>query len=251
VNARGHTGRVKLGTISIASRAGAAQQDSPLGWRVDCVIIMQITFHGAAREVTGSCHLVECDGTRTLLDCGLVQGGRERHERNRAPFPCDPATITPSYSVTGTSTTPGGFRCCGNTDAEALFSPRPRPRACLRSCWPTRATSRKKTPGRRSSGSSGKRRTQARSRRSDALALLGQLVPVGLGDTESLPEGAQVTFLPAGHILGATIIELQLDDDGRTRRLVFCGDLGVQGSRLLPPSRTVEAGLPHHGVDLS
>ena len=35
---------------------------------------MQIAFHGAARNVTGSCHLIECSGRRILLDCGLYQG---------------------------------------------------------------------------------------------------------------------------------------------------------------------------------
>lgn len=54
---------------------------------------MQITFHGGAGEVTGSCHLIEANGRRLLLDCGLVQGSRREEERNRAPFPFDPASI--------------------------------------------------------------------------------------------------------------------------------------------------------------
>ena len=39
---------------------------------------MRITFHGAARTVTGSQHLIEVDGKRILLDCGLYQGRRAR-----------------------------------------------------------------------------------------------------------------------------------------------------------------------------
>ena len=54
---------------------------------------MKITFCGAAETVTGSCHLVEVDGLRLLLDCGLFQGGRERQALNRAPFPFDPKSI--------------------------------------------------------------------------------------------------------------------------------------------------------------
>ena len=54
---------------------------------------MKISFHGAARGVTGSCHLVCCAGHRILIDCGLYQGSRELDEENREPFGFDPATV--------------------------------------------------------------------------------------------------------------------------------------------------------------
>ncbi len=54
---------------------------------------MKITFCGAAEMVTGSCHRVEVDGLRILLDCGLFQGGRQREDLNRKPFPFDPGEI--------------------------------------------------------------------------------------------------------------------------------------------------------------
>lgn len=54
---------------------------------------MNITFLGAAREVTGSCFLVETTDTRFLVDCGMVQGGREAPARNRKPFAFDPKSI--------------------------------------------------------------------------------------------------------------------------------------------------------------
>jgi metallo-beta-lactamase family protein len=54
---------------------------------------MKITFCGAAGTVTGSCHLIEVDGTRLLLDCGLFQGGHHTKDRNRDPFPFDPKSI--------------------------------------------------------------------------------------------------------------------------------------------------------------
>ena len=54
---------------------------------------MRIAFHGAARNVTGSCHLIECGSKRILIDCGLYQGGREMDEENRSDFGFDPASI--------------------------------------------------------------------------------------------------------------------------------------------------------------
>jgi metallo-beta-lactamase family protein len=54
---------------------------------------VKISFHGADRGVTGSCHLVECGDHRVLVDCGLYQGGREIDEENAEPFGFDPASI--------------------------------------------------------------------------------------------------------------------------------------------------------------
>ena len=54
---------------------------------------MKITFYGAAQTTTGSMHLVEANGKRILLDCGLYQGHRkEAFEKNRN-LPVDPKTI--------------------------------------------------------------------------------------------------------------------------------------------------------------
>lgn len=54
---------------------------------------MKVIFHGAAGEVTGSCHEVEAAGHRVLLDCGLIQGGRADEARNRDDFGFDASAI--------------------------------------------------------------------------------------------------------------------------------------------------------------
>ena len=54
---------------------------------------MKLSFHGADRGVTGSCHLIECAGKRLLVDCGLFQGGRDLDEENADAFGFDPAAI--------------------------------------------------------------------------------------------------------------------------------------------------------------
>ncbi|MDE2266724.1 MAG: MBL fold metallo-hydrolase, partial [Alphaproteobacteria bacterium] len=54
---------------------------------------MKLSFYGADRNVTGSCHMVECGGTRILIDCGLYQGSRELDEDNSEPFGFDAAGI--------------------------------------------------------------------------------------------------------------------------------------------------------------
>ena len=54
---------------------------------------MEISFHGAAEGVTGSCHLVTCGGKHILVDCGMFQGGHELNEENAEPFGFDPRKI--------------------------------------------------------------------------------------------------------------------------------------------------------------
>ena len=54
---------------------------------------MKLSFHGADRGVTGSCHLIECAGHRVLIDCGPYQGSRELDEENAEPFGFDPSAI--------------------------------------------------------------------------------------------------------------------------------------------------------------
>lgn len=54
---------------------------------------MKITFLGAVEEVTGSKYLIEHEGTRILVDCGLFQGPKEVNIRNRDPFPLEPSSI--------------------------------------------------------------------------------------------------------------------------------------------------------------
>ncbi len=54
---------------------------------------MKISFHGATREVTGSCYLIQTDETRILVDCGMFQGGAFCEAKNAKAFDFDPSTI--------------------------------------------------------------------------------------------------------------------------------------------------------------
>jgi len=54
---------------------------------------VKLSFHGADREVTGSCHLVECGGKRVLIDCGEFQGSHDLDEENARPFGFEPGGI--------------------------------------------------------------------------------------------------------------------------------------------------------------
>src|SRR5690554_5219645 len=53
----------------------------------------RLTFHGAARAVTGSCFRLETEGGALLVDCGMFQGPKTEKELNYRPFPFDPEGI--------------------------------------------------------------------------------------------------------------------------------------------------------------
>ena len=55
---------------------------------------MRISFFGAAQEVTGSMHLIEVNGQRVLLECGMYQGRRDESFRRNKTFPFDPKTVS-------------------------------------------------------------------------------------------------------------------------------------------------------------
>ncbi|MFH0890794.1 MAG: MBL fold metallo-hydrolase [Candidatus Liptonbacteria bacterium] len=54
---------------------------------------MKLTFCGGAGEVTGANYLLEADGKRILIDCGMAQGSKFAEHQNFEPFPYDPASI--------------------------------------------------------------------------------------------------------------------------------------------------------------
>ena len=55
--------------------------------------MIRLSSHGAAKQVTGSCHLIETDRARVLVDCGMFQGGRELAEENAEDFGFDATRI--------------------------------------------------------------------------------------------------------------------------------------------------------------
>ncbi|RUM38619.1 MAG: MBL fold metallo-hydrolase, partial [Desulfobulbus sp.] len=54
---------------------------------------MKLEFHGADRNVTGSCHMVRCQDKCILIDCGMYQGGRDMDEENRQDFGFNPGEV--------------------------------------------------------------------------------------------------------------------------------------------------------------
>lgn len=198
---------------------------------------MQITFIGAAQEVTGSCFLVEADGVRFLVDCGMHQGGREARQRNLQPWPFDPGQLN-FVLLTHAHIDHSGLlpRLCAlgfrgrvfTTHATAdLLSVMLLDSAFIQAADWERA--------RRMHADAELLYTVAQ-----AQACLAQIEGVR-PDEEVQPHPAvRCRFRDAGHILGSAIIEVWASDAGQVRKLVFSGDLGQPGRPVVPDPTPVQ-----------
>ena len=208
---------------------------------------MKLSFIGAAQEVTGSCFLVQADGVRFLVDCGMVQGGRDAHDRNLRPWPFDPREID-FVLLTHAHIDHSGMlpRLCAmgfkgpiyatTATADLLTVMLPDSAFIQEMEW-SRAQRHQGRLARSGRPAPGLLYTVAQ-----AEACLEQVQALPY-DTERVPaEGVRFRFRDAGHILGSAITEIWIDDEGRERKLVFSGDLGQPGRPIVrDPTRIEEA----------
>jgi metallo-beta-lactamase family protein len=189
---------------------------------------MQVQFCGAAREVTGSCHLFTVGDTRFLVDCGMHQGGREAEAENFAPFPFDPTQIDflllthahidhsgliPKLSSEGFSgpvyATPATADLAHIMLLDSAYIHE------MEAEWRDRKARR----AGRTAGTPLYTRKDA-----EGSLRLFRAHPYGL-ELEPAP-GVKCRFLDAGHILGSSIMELWLKEGGLDIKVVVSGDLG-------------------------
>lgn len=192
---------------------------------------MRIRFLGAARQVTGSCYLVEAGGLRLLVDCGLYQE-REFLDRNWAALPVPPEEVDALLLTHA------------HLDHSGLI-PRVARSGFTGPVMATRATTELAGLVLRDAGhlqeedaAFKQRRHQHEGRRgpypeiplytaAEAEAALGLFRGVGYGEPVPLNDRVTVRYHDAGHILGAAMLEIAIQgEDGGSRRLVFSGDIG-------------------------
>jgi len=200
---------------------------------------MKISFHGADQTVTGSCHLVECNGRRVLIDCGLYQGGRELDEENEEPFGFDPASIDflllthahLDHCGRIPLLTKRGFR------GEIITTAASRELAKLVLLDSAHLQEEEaRYQARRAARRGNHRRAQRQPlyKVLDALNSLDHFGRTAVYDQAiEVAPGIVAKFLDAGHILGSASIFLELTEKGEKRRVLFSGDLGYSGRPIL------------------
>ncbi len=186
---------------------------------------MKLTFFGAAHAVTGSCHCLEVNGKRILIDCGLQQG-RDEYNDNALDFTAgeiDCVVVTHAH-IDHSGRIPllvkEGFRgeIVTTRLTGQLMSIMLRDSAHIQESdaqW-------KNQKGKRA----GRPEVEPLYTLADAEAALQQVRTVEYGEVTELCPGVRARFVDAGHLLGSSSVEIWAAEGGEERKLVFSGDIG-------------------------
>ncbi len=207
--------------------------------------MVNVRFLGAAREVTGSMHLVETPAGKILIDCGMHQGRRdESRERNRVlpkeAIAADAVILTHAHidhSGSLPTLVKSGFggAIWSTTATRDLCAYLLRDSARIQE-------SDAKYLNRKFGDDPDWKIIEPIYDENDAIAALAKFAGVSYGLPFSPLPGITARFLDAGHILGSAQVALEIPDGAGVKRLVFSGDLGRRGLPILrdpdPPGRT-------------
>ena len=203
---------------------------------------MQLSFHGAVGGVTGSCYLLECAGKRVLLECGLVQGERDARQANRAPFPVPPASLDAVILSHAHIDHSGRLPMLVREGFEGpIHTHRATADLCdimLRDAAYLQEKDSETENRKRARRGLGPLEPLYTMR--DAERAILQFNPLEYDTRTEVVPGIELRLQDAGHILGSAIVELWLSEHGRTRKLVFSGDLGLRGTPILRDPEVVE-----------
>lgn len=203
---------------------------------------MKIKFLGAARTVTGSMHVLECGGHHFALDCGLFQGSKEIKERNYQDFKIDPKTLDflvlshahidhagliPKLCKLGFS----GPIYCSYATAELARIMLPD------SAYIQEAEVERKN---RKLKRAGKMLLEPIYTIDDAMNCLSQFRPLSYDELLKPAAGIEMRLRDAGHILGSSIVELWLEEDGKKVKIVYSGDLGQDDQPFIKDPTLIE-----------
>lgn len=199
---------------------------------------MKLTFCGAAGTTTGSQHLLEINGKRILLDCGLYQGSRSRAYDVNCCFPYyDPAkldvVVLSHAHIDHSGNLPNLVKKGFVGNIHATHATRDLCQIMLADSariqkadtdWLNKHRKRE-----------GLEPVEPLYSEQDAERCLRQFVTSGYDRKMTIADGVDLIFIDAGHILGSAqvLLEVRDRDDGKTKRFLFSGDIGRGGNEVL------------------
>ena len=198
---------------------------------------MKVTFLGATKTVTGSNFLVEGAGKKFLVDCGMYQGSAADEFENEAPFlfnvdEIDFMLLTHAH-IDHSGRIPKlyneGYRneviaTKATCDLCSIMLPDSGHIQEMEAEWKNKKRERK-----------GEKTIPPIYTAEDAAKSLEIFRPVQYNEIVDIDENIKARFNDAGHMLGSSIIEVWITENGETKKIVFTGDLGNNDIPLLSP----------------
>jgi len=205
---------------------------------------MEISFLGGVGTVTGSMYLIKTPSARILLECGLFQGKRDEASARNRSFAVDPrsidATVLSHAHIDHSGNLPNLVKQGFAGSIYATHATRDLCASMLPDSGRIHESDVEYVNKKRKK--KGEPPVEPLYTEQDALRTLRQFVGVGYERVQVLAPGVRLCFYDAGHILGSAIVLLEVEEDGKTKRLLFSGDLGqpdlpiVRDPTPLPPA---------------
>jgi metallo-beta-lactamase family protein len=219
-------------------------------------IVAYLQFLGAAGTVTGSKHLINTSGDEAgkrglqiLIDCGLFQGHKEWRSRNWMDTP------VPAREIDFVILTHAHLDHCGWIPRlvkagfkGAIYATPPTIDLCAVVLPDSGHLQEEEARFHNKKGSSKHQPALPLYTLQEAQDCLSLFQPVGFGEVKTLNRDFSFRFLHAGHILGSAMVEVFLNNNGRTMKSLFTGDIGRVPDRITQPGRVVRSG-PDVGED--
>lgn len=198
---------------------------------------MELTFLGAAGEVTGSCYLLRVGGTRVLVDGGMFQGSADAERKNRDALPVDvrliDAVVLTHAHLDHSGRLPmlvkQGYRkrvyCTPSTVALCDI--------LLKDAARLQADEAARAQRKHAAGTNGLAGSQPLFDEQDADELLRRMSVIRFNQAVPIAPGVNLRYVDAGHILGSGSVELTCEEHGAKRTVVFSGDIGERGMPIM------------------
>lgn len=203
---------------------------------------MKLTFLGAAQTVTGSCYLVETDGKKILVDCGMFQGSKLISSFNRRAFLFNPAEID-AVVLTHAHIDHSGLlpRLVAEGFKGSIYSTKVT-RELAGIMLPDSAYIQESD----AENASRKRKRAGRPPQiplytiDQAYDALKYFKEANYGEKVAITENIAFRFQLAGHIMGAAVVELFITEEGKTQKFLFSGDVGQPDQPIIKDPAVIE-----------
>ncbi len=188
---------------------------------------MKLTIYGAARQVTGSMHLLEVGQFKILVDCGLDYE-KDRNVQTNENFPFDPATIDVVILTHAHIDHSGNLPTLVRLGFEGQILCTP-PTADLSELLLLDSVSifmRKAHSGRKNRKGKFNTAAQPLYLQKHVMDTVDRFVTIGFNRPFRVNGDIELTFIPVGHLLGAAAVILKVNDNGAEKSIALTGDIG-------------------------